>query len=90
MKHRYVLLIEPGDGQLQGYFPELPGCTTAGATKAELLANAREALQIYLEDYVERGEPLPGGSDASEMAVLEIDEEDLEASSLVMPARKAN
>ncbi len=90
MKHRYVLLIERGQGLLQGFFPELPGCTTAGATKAELLENAREALQLYLEDYALRGEPWPEGSEAEEMALVEIDEQEVSVPASVSPARKAN
>jgi predicted RNase H-like HicB family nuclease len=29
-------------------FPELPGCATAGDTEAEAVANAREALDLWL------------------------------------------
>jgi len=80
MKLRYVMLIEGGPGHLQGYFPDLPGCTTAGATKAELLVNAKEALQLYLEDFAQREAPFPVGSAAEDLAVVEIEDEDLRAS----------
>jgi predicted RNase H-like HicB family nuclease len=30
-------------------FPELPGCTSAGDTEAEAIANAKEALQLWFE-----------------------------------------
>jgi predicted RNase H-like HicB family nuclease len=90
MKHRYVLLIEKGKETLQGYFPELPGCTTAGSTKAELLENAREALQLYLEDFAQRGEPFPESSDADDMAVVEVDEHEAEPPRAALVSRKAN
>ena len=39
--------------------PALPGCNTQGPTLEETLANAREAIEFYLEDLRESGEPIP-------------------------------
>ncbi len=39
--------------------PALPGCHTQGDTFREAEANAREAIQVYLESLVETGEPIP-------------------------------
>ncbi len=39
--------------------PALPGCHTNGRTIEEALANAREAIELYLEDLRASGEPLP-------------------------------
>jgi predicted RNase H-like HicB family nuclease len=74
MKHKYALLIERNDGMLWGYFPDLPGCTTGGRTRSELLKNAKEALQLYLEDFVERGQPFPEAGAPEDMALVEIDD----------------
>lgn len=30
-------------------FPEIPGCTTAGDTEQEAVANAKEALALWFE-----------------------------------------
>ncbi len=45
----YVLIEEGEDGYLVANAPELPGCHTQGATKEELLANIKEAIELYLE-----------------------------------------
>lgn len=39
--------------------PALPGCNTEGDTLEEALANAKEAIELYLEVLKERGEPIP-------------------------------
>lgn len=41
------------------YFPDLPGCVTAGDTLEELVANAHEALQLHLEGMTGGGYPIP-------------------------------
>ena len=50
MKREFYVLIEEGeDGYLVADVPELPGCHTQGETKEELLANIKEAIELYLE-----------------------------------------
>ncbi|MGZ8363482.1 MAG: type II toxin-antitoxin system HicB family antitoxin [Caulobacteraceae bacterium] len=41
------------------FFPDLPGCVTAGETLSELAVNAREALALHLEGMAEDGEIIP-------------------------------
>lgn len=41
------------------YFPDLPGCVTAGDTLGELVVNAREALELHLEGMIADGEEPP-------------------------------
>ena len=50
----YVLIEEGEDGYLVANVPELPGCHTQGETKEELLANIKEAIELYLEAQDER------------------------------------
>ena len=45
----YVLIEKGEDGYLIADVPELPGCHTQGETKEELLANIKEAIELYLE-----------------------------------------
>jgi predicted RNase H-like HicB family nuclease len=33
--------------------PELPGCHTYGATRADALVNLKDAVRLYLEDVME-------------------------------------
>jgi predicted RNase H-like HicB family nuclease len=61
MTMRYPIAIEPGDAK-HAYgvvVPDLPGCFSAGDTLDEALANAPEAIALWLEDVVERGEVPP-------------------------------
>ena len=54
---RYLLVIENVGGNYSAYFPDVPGCTTAGKTVEKTLANAQDALSSHFCD----GEPLPQG-----------------------------
>jgi predicted RNase H-like HicB family nuclease len=58
---RYTVLLTPEleDGGYSVAVPALPGCRTQGDTLQEALANAREAIQLYLEDVIADGEPVP-------------------------------
>ncbi|MEX2580845.1 MAG: type II toxin-antitoxin system HicB family antitoxin [Verrucomicrobiales bacterium] len=47
---KYVLIIETAEPGYSGYFPDLPGCITAGETLDEVRSNAVEALELHLED----------------------------------------
>ena len=40
-------------------FPDCPGCATFGETAEECLANAHEALALWLETTVDDGDPVP-------------------------------
>lgn len=44
-----VLLIEEPEGGYSVEIPELPGCFTEGDSMEEALANAREAIECYLD-----------------------------------------
>jgi predicted RNase H-like HicB family nuclease len=39
--------------------PELPGCMTHGATRADAVANAEEAMELWIEVAREFGDPVP-------------------------------
>jgi predicted RNase H-like HicB family nuclease len=39
--------------------PELPGCITHGSSRAEALASAEEAIQLWLDTAEEFGNPVP-------------------------------
>ena len=39
--------------------PELPGCMAHGASPDEALANAQEAMQLWLDTAHEFGDPIP-------------------------------
>ena len=51
--------FENGQKAYHAYCPALPGCRTWGHTRDEALVNIREAIELYVEDLVEAGEPIP-------------------------------
>jgi predicted RNase H-like HicB family nuclease len=54
-------LIYPGeDGYWVAECPSLPGCLSQGRTKAEAVANVREAIQLYVAALRADGLPVPG------------------------------
>ena len=49
MKWRVILERDESTGDWAAWCPELPGCTSAGETEDEAMANIREAIELYLE-----------------------------------------
>jgi predicted RNase H-like HicB family nuclease len=56
-----VELAREDDGRWSALCPALEGCATWGRNREEALRNIREAVEVYVEDLVACGEPLPGG-----------------------------
>ncbi len=55
---RYTVILEKeGDGGYVATVPALPGCVSQGDTRDEVIANIREAAELYIEDCVEHGDP---------------------------------
>lgn len=54
------VLIYPGE---DGYFvvecPSLPGCISQGTTRQEAIDNIKEAIELYIEELQEEGQPVP-------------------------------
>lgn len=60
MTHRYtIVLIQEPDGQISVRVPSMPGIFTWGATEADAIDHAREAIALHLEGFRERGQPFP-------------------------------
>lgn len=58
---RYTLLLIP-DAEEGGYtvrVPALPGLTTEGDTLEESIANARDAIALWIKSAERDGEPVP-------------------------------
>ena len=56
---RYVVVVDGKSGAFGMWVPDMPGCTSMGETLADLLANAQEALQLWVEDAIDSGEKVP-------------------------------
>lgn len=60
----YPAIFEPSaDGGYGVYFPDLPGCASYGATFAEALDEATDALGLHLYGMEKDGEAFPAPSD---------------------------
>lgn len=68
MKH-YVAIVEDGgtDHATGIWFPDLPGCFSGGDTLDEAMANAPEAVQLYIEAMRQDGTPVPAPRHISEI-----------------------
>ena len=57
---RYTVVIErEPDGGYVASVPALPGCVSQGDTRADALDNIREAIELYIEDCRDAGDPVP-------------------------------
>jgi predicted RNase H-like HicB family nuclease len=56
---KYLVVIEPTSTGFSSYSPDLPGCVSTGATRAECESNMREAVEFHLDGLREEGEAVP-------------------------------
>ena len=61
MIHKYEMIIywSNEDGAYVVDVPELPGCMAHGSTPAEAVANAQEAIGLWIDTAKEFGRPVP-------------------------------
>jgi len=59
--HKYEIVIywSNEDHVFIAEVPELPGCMAHGNTQAAALANANEAIQLWIDTATEFGDPVP-------------------------------
>ena len=59
-KMRYTVILEQEpDGGYVASVPVLPGCVSQGDSREEALSNIHEAADLYVEDCVASGDPVP-------------------------------
>jgi len=57
---RYTVLFQQKeDGGYVASVPALPGCVSQGDNRPEALTNIREAIELYIEDCRDAGDPVP-------------------------------
>ena len=60
MTHYVAIVEDAGPDRAVGvWFPDLPGCTSAGDDIDEALHNAPQALELYAESLEDDGKPMP-------------------------------
>ncbi len=57
-------LIAEDEGGYTVLVPLLPGCVSYGRTIEEATVNAREAIELHLENLVAHKEPIPKGNES--------------------------
>jgi len=72
MKYTIVLQADEKGRGFTVTVPALPGCITQGRTKEEALANAREAIEGFIEGLRKSGDPVPEEKRAPEIASVQI------------------
>jgi predicted RNase H-like HicB family nuclease len=79
----FPAIVEKSSDGYGVFFPDLPGCTSAGATVQEAALNAEEALQAHIELTMEHGEAIPEPSTLDE---IEVDADVVEAARILVRA----
>jgi len=58
-KYEVIIYWSEEDQMFVAEVPELPGCAAHGPTQEAALANAQEAIRLWLDTAKEFGEPIP-------------------------------
>ena len=58
-KYETIIYWSEEDQSFIADVPELPGCIAHGATPAEALGNAQDAMQLWLDTAKEFGDAIP-------------------------------
>ena len=66
MKLRLVVEHDPLTNRWAAFFPELPGCASAGDSEEDAVRNAKEALALWFEP---SDVSLPAGAKVVEVAL---------------------
>lgn len=57
---RYTVILErEEDGGYVASVPALPGCVSQGDTRDDAIRNVQEAADLYVEDCIASGDPVP-------------------------------
>ncbi len=67
MKLRLVVEFDQDTHRWSAFFPELPGCASAGDTEEEAVNNAKEALDLWFEP---SSDSIPAEAKVLEVALM--------------------
>ncbi len=59
LNYEIILYWSDEDGLFVAEVPELPGCMAHGDTQEAALANAKDAMQLWIDTATEFGDPIP-------------------------------
>ena len=60
---RKVIIYTDEDGEWCASCPSLPGCHSQGESYEDALTNIKEAIELWIEDAIECGDPIPDDVD---------------------------
>ncbi len=70
---RYTVILEQEvDGGYVATVPALPGCVSQGDTRDEVMKNIPEAADLYIEDFIASGDPVPSEAGKEYLQLLKI------------------
>lgn len=71
MKNRTykILLTKEPEGAYTATVPALPGCITYGDNIDHAISMAKEAVELYIENLREKGEPVPDDNQTLEYSL---------------------
>ncbi len=58
-KYEVIIYWSEEDAAYIAEVPELPGCAAHGETQANALANAQDAIRLWIDTAKEFGDPIP-------------------------------
>lgn len=67
MTHYVAIVEEEPDKAIGVWFPDLPGCVSAGDTLDEAMINAAEALALWVDVARAHGSPIPSPRSLTEL-----------------------
>lgn len=85
MQVYYPAIIERAAEGFSVFFPDLPGCTSAGPTMQAAAVNAGEALAFHLAGMIEDGDAIP---DPTALDGIAVDPEASETGRLLVATEK--
>ncbi len=59
MKYVFTAVLSPEEGRYNVSFPDLPGCLTSGDDLPDAIEMAEDALNLWLTEAEESGDPIP-------------------------------
>ncbi|GHV80810.1 HicB family protein [Spirochaetia bacterium] len=68
MKYVYPAIFTPEDNTVFVSVPDLPGLHTFGASLADAIYMAQDAIEMWLWDAENKNEPIPGASSQADIA----------------------
>jgi predicted RNase H-like HicB family nuclease len=56
---RYLIVLEKTEDGYSAYAPDIPGVAGVGSDVQDTMENMREGLELYIEEALSAGDPIP-------------------------------